>query len=292
MKNRSVLGRGLGKLIPETEEELNQTYQTAPQTEDNDNAVQELRLMEVEPNRDQPRKNFEEEPLEALADSIRLHGVIQPIIVVKTEHDTYRIIAGERRWRAARMAGLSTIPAVVRKYDNREQAEIALIENLQREDLNPLEESLGYQRLMEQFSFTQEEVSSRVGKSRSAVANALRLLNLDDETKKMVEEERLSAGHARALLPITNPAERVQAAEQVIANGLNVRQTEQLVKNWGKTPKKVEKAKPDPNILATEKKLADALGTKVALRYNGGKGKLEISYYNDDQLNDILKKLL
>lgn len=292
MKNRSVLGRGLGKLIPETEEELNQSYQPTPQKDENENAVQELRLMEVEPNRDQPRKNFEEEPLEALADSIRIHGVIQPIIVVKTEHDTYRIIAGERRWRAARMAGLSTIPAVVRKYDNREQAEIALIENLQREDLNPLEESLGYQRLMEQFKFTQEEVSSRVGKSRSAVANALRLLNLDEETKKMVEEERLSAGHARALLPITNSAERVQATEQVIANGLNVRQTEQLVKNWGKMPKKAEKAKPDPNILATEKKLADALGTKVALRYNSGKGKLEISYYNDDQLNDILKKLL
>ena len=290
MKNRNVLGRGLGKLIPETQEELNGV--TAVRPEEAADGVRELRLMEVEPNRDQPRKSFTEEPLEALAESIREHGVIQPIIVVKTPHGTYRIIAGERRWRAARLAGLNTIPAVVREYDEREQAEIALIENLQREDLNPMEEALGFQRLMEQFHFTQEEVSQRVGKSRAAVANTLRLLHLNGETRKLVEEKKISAGHAKALLALASEEDRLECAKAVIKNDLSVRQTEALVKNWGKSAKKVEKAKPDPNILATEKKLSEALGTKVSLKYRDGKGKMEISYFSDDQLNDILRKLL
>lgn len=290
MKNRNVLGRGLGKLIPETQEELSGNASALPEEENR--GVQELRLMEVEPNREQPRKSFMEEPLEALADSIREHGVIQPIIVVKTNHGTYRIIAGERRWRAARLAGLQTIPAVVREYDERQQAEIALIENLQREDLNPMEEALGFKRLMDQFQFTQEEVSLRVGKSRAAVANTLRLLHLEGETRKLVEEKRISAGHAKALLGLASEDDRLECAKQIMKNDLSVRQTEALVKNWGKTTKKAEKAKPDPNILATEKKLTEALGTKVSLKYHEGKGKMEISYFSDDQLNELLKKLL
>ena len=290
MKKRDVLGRGLGKLIPETKEELNGSIPAV--NEATDDGVRELRLMEVEPNREQPRKNFMEEPLEALADSIRAHGVIQPIIVVKTPHDTYRIIAGERRWRAAKMAGLTTIPAVVREYDPREQAEIALIENLQREDLNPIEEALGFERLMEQFQFTQEEVSQRVGKSRAAVANTLRLLHLEGETRRLVVDKKLSAGHAKALLGLPSEEDRLECAKTIIKNDLSVRQTEELVKKWGKGAKSAKKEVPDPNILHTEKRLSDALGTKVSLKYKDGKGKVEISYFSDDQLNGLLKKLL
>lgn len=254
-------------------------------------AVRQLRITDVEPRSDQPRKHFDREQLQLLANSISQHGVIQPIIVTENPNGTYSIIAGERRWRASKIAGLSTIPAVVRTYDALTQAEVALIENLQREDLNPIEEALGYQSLIEQFGLTQEKVSEKVGKSRPAVANTLRLLALDNEIKEMLVEGVLSSGHGRALLGIEDAEKRLVMAKKAAEENLTVREMEQLARENKKTPvKRTANKSPYPDV---EKDLKEKFGTKVKIT-GESKGKIELYYYSEEdliRLVDIIQNL-
>ena len=251
-----------------------------------------LPISQVESHSGQPRKYFDEEALAELADSIREHGIIQPLTVRKLSSGYYQIIAGERRWRAARLAGLSEVPAIVIEADDRKAAELAMIENLQREDLNPMEEAAGFQSLIENYHMTQEEAAQRVGKSRSAVANSLRLLGLTPSVRAMVEDGRLSAGHARTLLPLS-PALMERTAETVVNSGLSVRQTEALVKKL-QTEKK-EKAEKDPNAvdytLEAQKELSSHLGRGVKIVTGRKKGRVELEYYALDDLNDLLEAL-
>lgn len=251
--------------------------------------VKMIKTSLIEPRRDQPRKNFDREQLQALANSISEHGVIQPIIVVEGENGYYSIIAGERRWRASKLAGLSEMPAIVRTYDELQIAEVALIENLQREDLNPIEEAMGYKTLMEKFSMTQDKVSERVGKSRSNIANMLRLLALEDEIKEMLAQGKLSMGHARALLSLPEGKSRVEAAKKIISEGLNVRQAENLGKEM---PQKKEKAKKEKGSIYpdVERDLSRKFGTKVRIKGNR-KGKIEIEYYSVADLTRIVDLL-
>lgn len=279
MAQRKGLGRGLNTMIQSVD------------LEPKDNIVSQLNIIDVEPNRDQPRKNFDKESLEALSGSIKEIGVILPIIVVKTASGRYQIIAGERRWRAAKLAGLKTIPAIVKNYDDKEAAEVALIENLQREDLNPIEEAKGYKSLMDGFSMTQEEISKRVGKSRSAVANSLRILNLPDEIIKYLITGEISQGHGRALLAIEDNLLKIEIAKRIIKEGLNVRQVEALVKALSeKKPKKKKKTTQlDIEIKALEEKFEKSLSTKVRIKHGAKKGKIEIEYYGNDDLERIWK---
>ena len=277
---KTGLGRGLGALIPE-DFSLN-----APAP------ASTLPISMVESYAGQPRKHFDQEKLEELADSIREHGVIQPLTVRKLSSGYYQIIAGERRWRAARLAGLTEIPAVVIEADDRTAMELAMIENLQREDLNPMEEAQGYQTLIQQYHMTQEEAAQRVGKSRPAVANALRLLDLDPSVQQRVTEGQLSAGHARALVPLS-PALQRKAADAVVQDGLSVRQTEALAKRLAAGKK--EKKSPAPGQVdyaaAAQKELSSALGRKVRIVTGRNKGRVELEYYGIDDLNDLLEAL-
>ena len=281
------LGKGLGALIPDIDIEEKVT------SEEGKN-VELMRISNIEPNPEQPRTNFDTEKLTALAKSIEQYGVISPIIVKKNEKNRfYTIIAGERRWRAAKLAGLKEIPVVVKEYDEKVTSEVALVENLQREDLNPLEEALAINELMKKFSLTQEEISEKIGKSRSAIANSLRLINLCDSVKKLIEQQAISAGHARTLVGLS-AAQQEEIAYEVIRKELSVRQTEQLVnscKNSNK-PKK-EKGKVVINLAAKELQtsLSRKLGTKVRVKQNDKKGKIEIEFYDDDSLNRILEYL-
>lgn len=262
---------------------------------DDESAVNELKLTDIEPNLAQPRKNFDEEKLELLSESIKMHGVIQPIIVKKLETGFYQIIAGERRWRAARSAGLKTIPAVVKDYSKKEIMEIALIENLQREDLNPIEESEGYKKLMDEFSLTQEEISTRVGKSRSAVANALRLLNLSEVVRTLLTENKISSGHGRAILAVDDAVLQQEIALKVMSDQLSVRQTEKYVKNilmvQTQKPASKEENKTNHHFIDIENTLSQSLGTKVKILSGKKKGKIEIEYYSDNDLERLLKLL-
>jgi ParB family chromosome partitioning protein len=250
----------------------------------------EIRLSEIEPNRNQPRKDFDKEQLEALAASVKIHGVIQPILVCPGENGYYTIIAGERRWRAARMAGLTTIPAVVRDYDTRENMEIALIENLQREGLNPIEEAAGYKNLMDSFSLTQEQIGERMGKSRSAIANSLRLLSLPDAVIKMVSEGKITGGHARALLSVEDSIDKIELAGKIAAENLSVRDIEKKVSAMKKVknPKQKKPRKNDAEYREIESSLSSLLGTRVTIVNHEKKGKLEIEYYSQDDLEKIL----
>ena len=253
--------------------------------------VQMLRLSQVDPNRSQPRKKFEEESLEELADSIRRFGVLQPILVKKTG-SRYEIIAGERRWRASRKAGLREIPAIVREYSDQETVELSLIENIQREDLNPIEEAKAFKRLLDEFGLRQEDLAERVSKSRTAITNAIRLLKLDERVQNMVVEEKISMGHARALLAIENDDLQFSTANTVIARKMSVRETESYVKKL--TKPRPEKPVEDTLQLDTiyaelEEKLKVALGTKVSIhRKRAGKGSIEIEYYSQDELERLL----
>lgn len=253
--------------------------------------VCELKLTEVEPRRDQPRKHFDREQLQLLANSIAQHGVIQPIIVTEGNNGIYSIIAGERRWRASKLAGKQTIPAVIRNYSALAAAEVALIENLQREDLNPIEEALGYQSLIEQFGLTQEKVSEKVGKSRPAVANTLRLLSLEPEIQEMLVEGVLSPGHGRALLGVEDVQLRLKMASKAAAENLTVREMEQLARETKKAPAKKASSKGFyPDI---EKDLKEKFGTKVKLT-GETKGKIELYYYTEEdliRLIDIIQNL-
>jgi len=278
---KRVLGQGLDALFGGSAAEEKLSEETL-------NDVRMIKTSLIEPRRDQPRKNFDREQLQALANSISEHGVIQPIIVVEGQNGYYSIIAGERRWRASKLAGLSEMPAIVRTYDELQIAEVALVENLQREDLNPIEEAMGYKTLMDKFSMTQDRVSERVGKSRSNIANMLRLLALEDEIKEMLQENKLTMGHARALLSLPSGNERVEAARKILSEGLNVRQVESLgkEKKKGAAPKeKKEGVYPD-----VERTLSEKYGTKVRIKGNR-KGKIEIEFYSVADLTRIVDLL-
>ena len=253
-----------------------------------------LPISQVEPGLNQPRKRFDTEALSDLADSIRIHGVIQPIAVRRLASGYYQIIAGERRWRAAKQAGLDEIPAVIIEADDRKVMEIGLIENLQREDLNPAEEARGYQTLMEEYGLTQEQVAERMGKSRPAVTNTLRLLALPEDLLKLVEEGTLSAGHARAILGAPTQALQREAAKQVLERGLSVRQTEALIKTLQKQQDKPQKKSQDESALylgELEKSLSGRLGRKVTISHHGKKGKIQLEYYSSEDLETLLSLL-
>ncbi|MCX7903627.1 MAG: ParB/RepB/Spo0J family partition protein [Caloramator sp.] len=274
MAKKSALGKGLGALIPDAEKDSN---------------VFEVEVSKLFPNEDQPRKKFDEEKINALAESIKAHGVIQPIIV-KKEGDFYKIIAGERRWRAAKIAGLKKVPIVEKELSDREIMEISLIENIQREDLSPIEEALAYKRLIEEFKLTQEEISERVGKSRSAIANSLRLLNLDDRVIDFINEGKLSEGHGKVIVSIQDKEKQYLIAKKVVEEGLNVRQTEKLIKEINNKKTKKEK-KIVPNYKDVEERLQMFFGTKVKINNNKNKGKIEIEYYSEEDLQRILELL-
>lgn len=254
-------------------------------------------LSAIRPNPRQPRQLFQEESLLELAESIRAQGILQPL-VVRRRADGYELIAGERRWRAAQMVGLTEVPVLVRDVDDRSALELALVENLQREDLNPIEEAQGYAQLLDQFGFTQEEAARRVGKSRAAVANALRLLKLPEEIQAHLRNGKLSVGHAKVILALEDPDLQKRAAECVFKDGLNVRQTEGLVArlqaslNSERRSRQVStRRRGDPQVLRLEDRLRERLGTRVRLHYNQGRGKLEIVFFSDAELERILETL-
>ena len=282
MANQKGLGRGLGALMGDFMEE---TPQNTP--------YKLLPLHKIEPNPTQPRQDFDEEALQALADSIGEHGIIQPLTVREMPNGYYQIIAGERRWRAARIAGLSEVPAVVMEADDKKTMELALIENLQRQDLNPVEEALGYRSLLENYGMTQEEASARVGKSRSAVANALRLLNLCPDVLEKVRSGELSAGHARAVLSLKTEKLQKEATQKILALGLSVRQAELLCKNLGREP-----LPPKPVTLAVnyleecEKSLSKHLNRGVKIVNGKRKGRFELEFYGEEDLQVLLEALL
>lgn len=275
------LGKGLDALFEDNALDLEQSG----------GGEELLRVSAIEPDKNQPRKTFDQEALEELAASIKEHGLIQPIIVSPIDGERYRIIAGERRWRASRLAGLEEIPALVRDYTTREISEISLIENLQREDLNPIEEALGYRNLIETYGMTQEKVAQTVSKSRSAVANTMRLLALPEQILDFIKTGELSAGHARALLALENADQQLAIANRIITEELNVRQTEALIKKSKKEPK--APVLPDPGIAQALKELetraATGVGNKVSIRHKpGNKGKVEIAYHSVAELEKII----
>ena len=290
---KSGLGKGLGALIPEAAvAEKPATKKEVEKSEEN-SAGSLIKISKIEPNRDQPRKNFDKEALEALSDSIRQHGVISPITVQK-KGDRYIIIAGERRWRAARMAGLTEIPAYVGDYSEREIAELSLIENIQREDLNPIEEAQAYKRLMTEFNLKQEEVAERVSKSRSAITNTMRLLKLSEEVQKYLIDGTLSEGHARALLGTEDVEAQNKLAKKVINEKLSVRDIEKLIKNLGKPEKSKTPANKEYDVFYNDiaEKLKVSLGTKVSVSGKGdGAGKIEIEFYSNDDLDRLVAKI-
>lgn len=282
------LGKGLGSLFNDTDiEEV--TSEVSKPTEGD---IQNIKMSLIEPNKKQPRRYFDNDKIEALSKSIKEHGLIQPIIITPSENGMYKIVAGERRWRAAKKAKLSEIPAVVRSYNEEQVAEIALIENLQRENLNPIEEAIGYNLLMEEFNLTQEVISQRVGKSRSAVANSLRLLSLEKDIQKMLIAGTLTSGHARAVLSLEDKELRMALSKRIIEDNLNVRQSEALAKQLQrKTPPKKapEMTAYDIEIENLQNKLSSAMGTKVKINHTPKKGKIEIEYYGNNDLERILE---
>ena len=282
MASAKGLGRGLGALLGDFTDELEKK-----------SAYQILPIYKVEPNPDQPRHDFDEEELQLLADSITVHGVIQPLTVRETGNGYYQIIAGERRCRASRLAGLSEIPAVIIEADDRKAMELALIENLQRQDLNPVEESLGYQALISEYGLTQEEAAARVGKSRPTVANALRLLHLPDSVLDLLRQGSLTSGHARAILSLKSEKEQLEAAQKICALGLSVRQAELLCKNMSKEPKPEKEATFAVDYVAEcEKSLSKHLGRGVKIVNGKRKGRFELEFYGQEDLQNLLDALM
>ncbi len=276
------MGRGLGALIEDFHEE---TAAKSP--------YQLLPVYKVEPNPGQPRQDFDEEELQSLADSIATHGVVQPLTVRELESGYYQIIAGERRWRAARMAGLNEIPAVIIEADDKKTMELALIENLQRQDLNPVEEALGYQSLMQDYGLTQEQAAQQVGKSRPAVANALRLLSLCPEVLERLRKGELSAGHARAVLTIKNEKKQIEAAQKISALGLSVRQAELLCRNMTREPAPSKPVSFAVDYVAEcEKSLSKHLGRGVRIINGKRKGRFELDFYGQEDLQNLLDALM
>lgn len=302
---KAGLGKGLDSLIPS-----NTSRNKNMETKKENNKVQivekvvekivekpadvYLKITEIEPNRDQPRKTFDEDALLELADSIKQFGIIQPIIAQKKD-DYYEIIAGERRWRAAKLAGLKSVPVIIKEFTDQEVVEISLIENIQRENLNPIEEAIAYKRLIDEFSLKQDEVAERVSKSRAAVTNSMRLLKLNERVQQMVVDEMITTGHARALLVIEDHDEQYALAMKIFDEKLSVRETEKLVKELMNPTKKVEKPV-DSTLEAVyrglEERIKGILGTKAAIRRSGKqKGKIEIEYYSQDELERIMDLL-
>ena len=282
MASQKGLGKGLGALLGDFNEVSSEQspYRLLP-------------IYKVEPNPDQPRQDFDQEELEALSSSIAEHGIVQPLTVRELSSGYYQIIAGERRWRAARLANLSEVPAVIIEADDKKAMELALIENLQRQDLNPVEEALGYQSLMADHGLTQEETAQRVGKSRPAVANALRLLNLCPEVLAVLRKGAISAGHARAILSLKNPRQQQEAAQKICALDLSVRQAELLCKNMAKPP--VQEKTPDlavDYVAECEKNLSKHLGRGVKIVNGKRKGKFELEFYGQEDLQNLLDALM
>lgn len=281
------LGKGLSALIPD--EPLKEVINT----EMDDKGIVDIELSLIRPNKNQPRKDFDRESLDELKQSIANYGVIQPIIVRKVG-DKYEIVAGERRWKASQEAGLKKIPCIVKEVEKHEATELALIENIQRENLNSIEEAMAFQGLMKNYEYTQEEVSRVIGKSRSYIANTIRLLNLNEEVINYIVDEKISSGHGRALLAIEDEELQLEIAKKIIDNKLNVRDTENIVKklkskSLSKRPIKKTQKRKDPFILDIEENLMRTLGTKVSISKGRNKGKIEIEYYNDEDLERILE---
>ena len=282
MASNKGLGKGLGALLGDFDEPIQ-----------GDSPYKELPIHKVEPNPEQPRRDFDEEELQALAESISIHGIIQPLTVREMPNGYYQIIAGERRWRAARLANLQQIPVVIVEADDKKAMELALIENLQRQDLNPVEEAMGYQALMEEYGMTQEEAAGRVGKSRPAVANALRLLNLCPEVLEKVRSGELSAGHARAVLVLKNEKKQQQAAQKIIALGLSVRQAELLAKNMTREPMKEPRVTLAVDYIGEcEKNLSKHLNRGVKIVNGKRKGRFELEFYGAEDLQNLLDALM
>ncbi|MCI8772566.1 MAG: ParB/RepB/Spo0J family partition protein [Lachnospiraceae bacterium] len=286
------LGKGLDALIPNVDTKGKSAERDTDEKKEPDTIV---KITKIEPNREQPRKNFDEDALQELADSIKQFGLLQPILV-QDRKTYYEIIAGERRWRAAKLAGLKEVPVIIRDYTDQEIVEISLIENIQREDLNPIEEALAYKRLLTEFNLKQDEVAERVSKSRTAVTNSMRLLKLCDEVQQMIIDDMISSGHARALISIEDPEEQYNIAQKIFDEKLSVRDVEKLVKNLNK-PEKPKKEKEEDKSLEViyqdvEEKLKQSLGTKVAIASKGnGSGKIEIEFYSHDDLEKIISLL-
>ncbi len=288
------LGKGLDSLIPNAVGEAKGKREPVKETKEEKGGKETVvKITMVEPNRKQPRKNFDEDALQELSDSIKQFGLIQPILV-QDRKDHYEIIAGERRWRAAKMAGLKEVPVIIRDYTEQEIMEISLIENIQREDLNPIEEAQAYKRLLEEFHLKQDEVAERVSKSRAAVTNSIRLLKLSDEVQQMVIDDMISTGHARALLAVENQDEQYTLAQRIFDEKLSVRDVEKLVKNLNKPakPKKTDDKTMQAIYQEIEDKLKQKLSTKVTVTSKGeGAGKIEIEFYNHEDLDRLLEMI-
>ena len=291
------LGKGLDSLIPDNKSIKSVTPDKSAEAKkeaEEKAGVQMMKINEVEPNRDQPRKNFDEDALLELSDSIKQFGGLQPMLVRKRK-DYYEIIAGERRWRAAKIAGVKEVPVIVKEYTDQEILEIGLIENIQRENLNPIEEAIAFKRLLEEFNLKQDEVAERVSKSRTAVTNSMRLLKLSDKVQQMIIDDMISTGHARALLAIDDPELQYTLANKIFDEKLSVRETEKLVKEI-KNPKKPKEKKVMENAFIyqdLEEKMKGVFGTKVSIASKGkGKGKIEIEYYSDDELEHLFDMMM
>ena len=291
------LGRGLDTLIPEKKSikssQKSETSKSAEKQEPQNGELM-MKINMVEPNRDQPRKNFEEDALLELADSIKQMGVLQPLLVRK-RNDYYEIIAGERRWRAAKIAGLKEVPVIIKDYTEQEIVEIGLIENIQRENLNPIEEAMAYKKLLEEFHLKQDEVAERVSKSRTAVTNSMRLLKLNEKVQQMIIDDMITTGHARALLAIDDQEQQYILANKIFDEKLSVRETEKLIKDI-KNPKKPKIKKPVENAFLYDdlaNKMKELMGTKVNISTKGnGKGKIEIEYYSDKELERMFDMIM
>ncbi len=279
-KRSNRLGRGLSALIPDIEEKIEKKD------------IENISIKDIYPNENQPRRVFDEEKIKDLSESIKKYGVLQPIVLKPDEFGKYMIIAGERRYRASKMANLTEIPAVLRDIPIKEIMEIALIENLQREELTPIEEALGYKSLIENYKLTQEEISEAIGKSRPHIANMLRLLNLEKEVIEMINQGFITAGHGKALLRVTDKIQQINLANKVIDENLSVRETEELTKNVFIEKKKKKTPQKDIFTLDIEEKLMNALGTKVNISKGKKKGKIEIEYHDDEQLSNIISLLI
>jgi len=291
------LGKGLDSLIPTNvmmeSEVKHATVSTASSAEEEKDGTLMVKLSKVEPNREQPRKNFDEDSLQELAESLKQFGMLQPILV-QNRGDYYEIIAGERRWRAAKIAGLKEVPVIVRELTDQEIVEISLIENIQREDLNPIEEAQAYKRLLTEFHLKQDEVAERVSKSRTAVTNSMRLLKLCDEVQKMVVNDMISTGHARALISIEDPEEQYLIAQKIFDEKLSVREVEKLVKDLHKPPKPPKEENKTLQAIYQEisERLKQSLSTKVSVSAKqNGAGKIEIEFYNHEDLERLLERI-
>jgi len=298
MDKKKGLGRGLESLFAMYDNNNSDEFITKPTKQNKEENIQELDINKIYPNPNQPRKYFDEEALQELASSIKLHGVIQPLVVNKTDNDNYMIIAGERRWRASNIAGLEKVPVVIKNYTEKQVKEISIIENLQREDLNPIEAARAIKQLMDEYNLTQETVSDRIGKSRSSVANTLRLLSLYPEVIKMIEDGKLSSGHARSLVVVDDTTQQIKLAKQAADGKMSVRELEKAVKNYLNPPKNVSTKVAEQSLELKEliNEMQRVFATKVSAIGNDNKGRIYIDYYSRDDLDrlsdivDLIKK--